>query len=737
MALRTDLNIVQLPNTLPNVGGLTGKNTIVTDPDFGTQIVRLTDSTSGLGDNHSLQTNDDANTILWNTDDTMFALKRTGGGPIFIFQFNPSTLQGTQLSGSYGGNLIFSRVSNNIAYNISPTGAPDTQVNKLTFTQTGGVWGLTSTVTLCDFATILPGGFVANWVSEFNGDLTDTVFAAGFSTGAQDSGFYACIYKVGSGFRMVNTQTGAVTGAWGSTGTWNNTSLDATFHIHEVYQTPNAEFCVINPIPTGGNIIWDVPTLNFTSVNLSGHQARGYLDIYDGGPGGGQWAAAAYATPGSTFNIMPLAKLPAGQTPPQTYAGDQHGAFGLVSVTDASIFWVVPGGSRSVYPLTSCWESEVHGYVTNGTAQTGTVYRACHTFNSNKSKEFVPANAIGVPSQTGNFVAFTSDWAGSGTIGPLGSTSGAPTGTVGVDARADVFIVAIPTGNVAPTITSGNNVTFTQGTFGSFTVTTTGSPTPAITESGSLPSGVTFVDNGNATATLSGTPTASGTFPLTITATNSAGTANQPFTLTVNATIPPVAPNITSANSATFTNGVFGSFTVNTTGTPTPSIAESGSLPSGISFVDNGNGTGTLSGTSSALGNFNLTFTASNGTPPNAVQPFTLTMSPSTPLGTVTATFLYGNGSPVANGVYQWKLTADALDQTIACMVPSIIGGTLDANGNMSATLVFNDQLLTATGYTTKYQLTVDAPNGPQVWNETYQLTGTAANLNLIPPSGH
>ena len=66
-------------------------------------------------------------------------------------------------------------------------------------------------------------------------------------------------------------------------------------------------------------------------------------------------------------------------------------------------------------------------------------------------------------------------------------------------------------------------------------VTTTGFPIPALTESGALPSGVTFTDNKNGTATLSGTTTAAGTYPLTLTAANGVlPNATQSFTLTVN-----------------------------------------------------------------------------------------------------------------------------------------------------------------------------------------------------------
>src|SRR4029077_13171511 len=87
-----------------------------------------------------------------------------------------------------------------------------------------------------------------------------------------------------------------------------------------------------------------------------------------------------------------------------------------------------------------------------------------------------------------------------------------------------------------------------------------------------------------------------GSYPITITASNGVGTpANQTFTLAVNTA--QTAPAITSANGTTFTVGTTGSFTVTTTGAPTPSLSETGALPSGVTFRDNGNGTATLSGT--------------------------------------------------------------------------------------------------------------------------------------------
>ena len=176
--------------------------------------------------------------------------------------------------------------------------------------------------------------------------------------------------------------------------------------------------------------------------------------------------------------------------------------------------------------------------------------------------------------------------------------------------------------NEAPNITSANGTTFTVGTPGSFTVTSTGYPSPTFNVSGTLPSGVTL---NTSTGVLSGTPAANtgGTYPITFTASNGVGSNSvQNFTLTVNQ-----APAITSANNTTFGVGNAGTFTVTRTGFPTPTLSESGALPSGVTFNTT---TGVLSGTPAAgtQGTYPITFTASNGVGSNAMQNFTLTVVP-------------------------------------------------------------------------------------------------------------
>ena len=169
--------------------------------------------------------------------------------------------------------------------------------------------------------------------------------------------------------------------------------------------------------------------------------------------------------------------------------------------------------------------------------------------------------------------------------------------------------------------TSALSATFDASTSGKFTVRTAGSPPPSLTSTGTLPSGVTFVDNGDGTATLSGPPSIGGVYPLAFTAANGIGApATQAFTLMVRQ-----APAITSATSVTFTPGTAGSFTVTTTGFPAPTLTESRALPAGITFVDNGNGTGALHGiaTAGSAGTYALQFTAANSLA-GVVQNFTL-----------------------------------------------------------------------------------------------------------------
>ncbi len=187
-------------------------------------------------------------------------------------------------------------------------------------------------------------------------------------------------------------------------------------------------------------------------------------------------------------------------------------------------------------------------------------------------------------------------------------------------------------GATAPAFTSADSTTFTVGANDTFTLTTTGFPTAALSESGVLPTGVTF---DAATGILSGTPAAGAnpSYTLTFTASNGVSPdATQSFTLTIDQ-----SPAITNANTITFALGIAGAFTFTATGFPAPAFSESGNLPTGVTFVN-----GVLSGTPSAGigGSYPLTITASNGVLPNAVQSFNLIVTAIQP-GSISGTVFH------------------------------------------------------------------------------------------------
>ncbi len=91
---------------------------------------------------------------------------------------------------------------------------------------------------------------------------------------------------------------------------------------------------------------------------------------------------------------------------------------------------------------------------------------------------------------------------------------------------------------------------------------------------------------------------------------------------------PPAPETITSPNVALFYTGHPDTFVV--TATRTKTITESGPLPAGVTFADQGNGVATLSGSPppSAIGSYPMMFTADNGIAPSATQAFTLEVAP-------------------------------------------------------------------------------------------------------------
>ena len=176
-----------------------------------------------------------------------------------------------------------------------------------------------------------------------------------------------------------------------------------------------------------------------------------------------------------------------------------------------------------------------------------------------------------------------------------------------------------------PSFTSPLDGEFTVGNTNSFTIDTSGMPTASVQLVGTLPTGLNFTDNGDGTATISGDPAAGsgGISSIPITVTNKYGSDPEMLNLTINE-----APQFTgtqtgltcaggtdsSQTSRTFTAGNLNSWTLCASGYTPAAISVTGTLPAGIGFVDNGDGSATISGSAQdgSSGDYPLTITVSN-----------------------------------------------------------------------------------------------------------------------------
>ncbi|PPT95983.1 autotransporter outer membrane beta-barrel domain-containing protein [Xanthomonas arboricola pv. arracaciae] len=330
----------------------------------------------------------------------------------------------------------------------------------------------------------------------------------------------------------------------------------------------------------------------------------------------------------------------------------------------------------------------------------------------------------------------------SGTL-PAGITlasNGTLSGTATVEGSFNVTVTATDagsfTGNQAYTLTvAGPNLvlpasTLPAGTAGqaySAAITpATGGTAPysyALT-GGVLPAGV-VVDV--ATGALSGTSTVAGTFNFTLTVSDStpspAAQASRSYTLTITAPVVVIAPTTLPAA----TRGTAYSQTLSASGGTAPYTytVSAGSLPAGITLASNG----TLSGTATVEGSFNVTVTATDANTFTATQAYALTVAgpnlalPASTLPAGTAGQAYSAAiTPATGGTapYRYALTAGALPNGV---VVDAATGRLSGTPTLSGTFNFT---LTAT----------DSTPSPAVQaSQNYSVTIAAATLVLAQPT--
>ena len=308
------------------------------------------------------------------------------------------------------------------------------------------------------------------------------------------------------------------------------------------------------------------------------------------------------------------------------------------------------------------------------------------------------------------------------------STTGAKSATLSVSIRyrsTPLTVSLTGTGTTGtgtpPTFTSASSATFIVGLAGSFTPAASGSPTPTITESGTLPSGVTF--NGGV---LSGTPTVAGVFQITFTATNTTGTTTQSFTLTVNkgtatVTLSNLTQTYTGSSLTPAATTVPAGLAIMWTGAPDTNAS---TYPV-TATVNSPNYVGSASGSfvinkaaaTVTLSSLTQTYTGSALTPTATTVPAGLTTTwlgaPDTNAGTyaVTATVSNPNYTGTASGSF--------------VISPAAATVTL---GNLAQT--YTGSALTPTVTTFPTGVTTTLTGAPDTNAGTYPVTATVSNPN-------
>ena len=301
------------------------------------------------------------------------------------------------------------------------------------------------------------------------------------------------------------------------------------------------------------------------------------------------------------------------------------------------------------------------------------------------------------------------------------STVGAPAGAKDVtvtnpdgQGRTGTGILTV-TGCAGITV---NPATIPAGTAGSpYTVTFTqtgGAGTITWSVTGALPTGITL---NSSSGVLSGTPTQTGSFPITITATDSATcTGSRSYTLVI-------ACQTITVNPATIPQGTAGTaytttFTqANGIGTITWSVT--GALPTGITLNTS---SGVLSGTPTQTGSFPITITATDSNGCAGSRGYTLvivcqtiTVNPGTlPNGTVGVFYSQTLTQTGGIGTITWSVTAGSLPPGLTLnSTTGLLSGTPTTMGtfNFTATATDGNSCAGSQSYTVQIAVPVDLQN--------------------------
>ncbi|MEJ7610393.1 MAG: M36 family metallopeptidase [Ferruginibacter sp.] len=520
----------------------------------------------------------------------------------------------------------------------------NTAITNITYTTAGGVTGASVT------------GLPAGVTGIYSGGTNGTVTISGTPTA---TGTFSYTVTT-SGGTSTATATGTITVNGAST-------LTLTSAAGTTNQTVNINTPITNITYNTGSGV--------TGATVTGLPA-GVTGTYSGGTNG-TVTISGTPTVSGTFN----------------YTVTTSGGCGVQTVTGTITVNLVPTITLSSAAGTNSQSVCVNTAITNityttaggvtGATVTGLPAGVTGTYSGGTNGTFTIS---GTPTATGPF---------SYTVTTSGGVSPATaTGTITVNG-ATTLTLSSAAGTNTQTVCANAAIT-------NITYSTTGGVTGA-TVTG-LPAGVTSSFAGS-TITISGTPTASGTFNYTVTTTGGCGVQTATGTITVN---PAVTITLTSAagtnNQTRCINTAITNITYSTANGVTSGTVTG--LPAGVTGTYSGgtNGTVTISGTPTATGTFNYTVTTSGGCGPatatgsiivNPTATITLSSAAGTNSQSICINSALTNITYTVNaGVTGAVISAGALPAGVT----GITGTTFTISGTPTAVGTFNYTVSTTGG---------------------------------------
>ncbi len=453
-------------------------------------------------------------------------------------------------------------------------------------------------------------------------------------------------------------------------------------------------FSSIIPATPGANQVWS-PVYNSTSVDL---KVIGNQTITFNNPGPQTFGMSPTLTASVSSGLTPTftstttavcaitaaGKLAFNGSGTCTIAVDQPGDPSYNPATQVSqSFTVNPALSISTITLPSGTTGIAYSQTIAPTGGTAPITFAISTGTIPTGLTLTTAGVLsGTPPATGTF---TFDVVATDAVGATAIQSY----TVNVTDSMVFTTTTLPASTI--------NIPYSQ------TITATGGMSPltyAVT-AGSLPAGVSLSSSG----LLTGTPTASGTFNFTVTATDTLlNTANQPLSIIIN---PAVAIIISTLPTGTV--GIFYNQNIATSGgtAPTSISLMTGTIPTGLTLTT----AGVLSGTPTSNGSFSFTVEALDSVGAIASQTYTVIIAPPVTY-TVTSSVSGVGGSitPPSASVTSGGTTSFTVAPDPGYRVTSVSGcggtwsganpfvtGTITANCAVTAAFSLNSYTVTAT----------------------------------------